>query len=302
MNYASWLSFAERQLEENKRTDPFIDVKVDADLLLQFVTGRSRASILAFSETELSAHQLEQLNLLLQRRLKSEPMAYILGEQHFWTLSLNVSTDTLIPRPDTEILVENALRCSEERIVSHQFDGELKILDLGTGTGAIAIALAQELGSRSKKLFKLSIVGVDLMMNAVNLANRNAKRNGVDNVYFLQSNWFEKLKDQRFDIIVSNPPYIDKDDPHLQVGDVRFEPLSALVAEEQGYADLRHIISNAPMYLKSQGWLLVEHGWEQGKKVRSFFQNNFWQNVISCMDYNQNERITLAQLKKGENS
>lgn len=296
MNYADWLAFAETQLAGNKKTDLFINPKVDANLLLQFVTGRSRSSILAFSETVLSAQELSQLNELLQRRIKSEPMAYILGQQPFWTLDLKVSEDTLIPRADTEILVENALICAEERISSAHFDKELKILDLGTGTGAIAIALAQELRSRSKKLFKVSVVGVDLIDNAVNLAQDNAKRNDVDNILFYQSNWFENLQDQRFDIIVSNPPYIDKDDPHLQLGDVRFEPLSALVAKEQGYADLRHIIINAPTYLKPQGWLLLEHGWQQGEKVRSFFQKNLWHNVISRKDYNQNERITLAQL------
>lgn len=301
MDYASWLAFAEKQLEGNKQKDPFIDAKVDANFLLQFVTGHSNSFILAFSETKLSIQQLEKLNSLLRRRLKNEPIAYILGEQPFWTLNLSVSSDTLIPRADTEILVENALRCSEERVLSSDFDGELKILDLGTGTGAIAIALAKELGSRSKKLFKLSVVGVDLIENAVNLAINNAKRNNADNVHFYQSNWFEQLGEQRFDIIVSNPPYIDKQDPHLQLGDVRFEPLSALVSAEQGYADLRHIISNAPMYLKTNGWLLVEHGWKQGEKVRSFFKENIWHNVVSCMDYNQNERITLAKLKKGEN-
>ncbi|MFZ7128814.1 peptide chain release factor N(5)-glutamine methyltransferase [Avibacterium avium] len=297
MNYADWLAFAETQLADNKKTDPFINPKVDVSLLLQFVTGRSRSSILAFSETVLSAQELSQLNELLQRRIKSEPMAYILGEQPFWSLNLKVSTDTLIPRADTECLVENALHCIEQRIASNTFTGQLDILDLGTGTGAIALALAQELRSISKNSFSFSVIGIDFLENAVSLARKNAKHNAIENVTFLQSHWFSNLKGQTFDLVVSNPPYIDERDPHLQLGDVRFEPLSALVAKQEGYADLQHIIVNALHYLKPEGWILLEHGWTQGEKVRSFFDVNFWHNVQTLADYNQNERVTLAQLK-----
>ncbi|MCW9709561.1 peptide chain release factor N(5)-glutamine methyltransferase [Avibacterium sp. 21-586] len=297
MNYADWLAFAETQLTGNKKTDPFINPKVDASLLLQFVTGCSRSFTLAFSETLLSPQELAQLEKLLQRRINGEPMAYILGEQPFWSLNLKVSTDTLIPRADTECLVENALDCIHRRITCKTFTGHLDILDLGTGTGAIALALAQELRSMSKNLFSFSVIGIDLVDNAVSLAKENATYNKIENVNFLQSHWFSSLKGKNFDLIVSNPPYIDEKDPHLQLGGVRFEPLSALVAREQGYADLHYIIVNALNYLKPKGWILLEHGWTQGEKVRSFFDVNFWHNIQTLVDYNQNERVTLAQLK-----
>ncbi|CDF99740.1 Putative Release factor glutamine methyltransferase [Avibacterium paragallinarum JF4211] len=300
MNYADWISLAVSKLDKNKTADPFMNAKVDAMLLLEFVTGHSRSFILAFSDTTLPKHLLIKLTALLERRANGEPMAYILGCQPFWTLDLMTTPDTLIPRSETEILIENALDCIKKCVTSKNFDGTLTILDLGTGTGAIALALAKELRSGFQNLIKYSVIGVDLVDNAVKLAENNARYNNIENVYFHQSNWFEHLKGQSFDIIVSNPPYIDKEDLHLTIGDVRFEPLTALVSNDEGYADLRHIIINAPAYLKANGWLLVEHGWQQGNKVRSFFQTDFWRNIVTIKDYSHNERVTLAQLI-GEN-
>ena len=296
MNYQQWLRMAENALAQQNQ-DPFLNPKTDANLLLQCVTQKSRSYLIAFPDSELDEKTQQKLTALLQRRCQGEPMAYILGTAGFWSLELEVSTDTLIPRPDTEILVEQALQIAKQRLHSEQFDGELAILDLGTGTGAIILALAVELVPLAEKTpFKLRALGADYMPAAVELAKRNGIKNHLPTVEFLHSNWFSAVGKQKFDIIVSNPPYIDEQDEHLTQGDVRFEPLSALVAAEQGYADLRHIIQQAPHYLKPQGWLLLEHGWQQGTKVRSIFAENLWQSIETLRDYGDNDRVSLARV------
>ena len=294
MNYRQWLADATQRLSQ---ANPNENAKIDALVLLQHATGRSRTQILAFDETQIDEKMSADLTALLARRLKGEPIAYILGEKEFWSLPLNVSVDTLIPRPDTEILVEKALDIALEKL--HKKNSPLRILDLGTGTGAIALALTSELTPLCQKQgVQLEIIGVDLMSNAVLLAKSNAVKNQL-NAIFLQSHWFEKVTG-KFDIIVSNPPYIDPNDVHLSRGDLRFEPRSALVAEEQGYADLRHIIEQAPHYLKENGALLLEHGWQQGAKVRSIFRENSGQQVATVRDYGDNERVTLGFWKNHE--
>lgn len=294
MNYRQWLADATQRLSQ---ANPNENAKIDALVLLQHATGRSRTQILAFEETQIDEKMSADLIALLARRLKGEPIAYILGEKEFWSLPLNVSVDTLIPRPDTEILVEKALDIALEKL--YKKTSPLRILDLGTGTGAIALALTSELTPRCQKQgVQLEIIGVDFMPNAVLLAKSNAVKNQL-NAIFLQSHWFEKVTG-KFDIIVSNPPYIDPNDVHLSRGDLRFEPRSALVAEEQGYADLRHIIEQAPHYLKEDGALLLEHGWQQGAKVRSIFRENSGQQVVTVRDYGDNERVTLGFWKNHE--
>ena len=292
MNYKEWLAQAITDLAQKKTAE---NSKIDALVLLQHATGKSRTQILAFDDTEIDEKVRLKLTALLDRRLKGEPIAYILGEKEFWSLTLNVSKDTLIPRPDTEILVEKALQIALEKLQGNP--PHFCILDLGTGTGAIALALASELSSIcQKQQISLEIIGVDLMPDVVELAQSNAERNKL-NVQFLQSRWFENITGQ-FDLIVSNPPYIDAQDEHLSQGDVRFEPLSALVANDAGYADLRHIIELAPSYLNSNGALLLEHGWQQGENVRSIFQENHWEIVETMRDYGDNERVTLGFWKK----
>ena len=294
MNYRQWLADATQRLSQ---ANPNENAKIDALVLLQYATGRSRTQILAFEETQIDEKMSADLIALLARRLKGEPIAYILGEKEFWSLPLNVSVDTLIPRPDTEILVEKALDIALEKL--HKKNSPLRILDLGTGTGAIALALTSELTPLCQKQgVQLEIIGVDFMSNAVLLAKSNAVKNQL-NAIFLQSHWFEKVTG-KFDIIVSNPPYIDQNDVHLSRGDLRFEPRSALVAEEQGYADLRHIIEQAPHYLKEDGALLLEHGWQQGAKVRSIFRENSGRQVVTVRDYGDNERVTLGFWKNHE--
>ena len=292
MNYKEWLAQAMADLAQK---NPSENSKIDVLVLLQHATGKSRTQILAFDDTEIDEKVRLKLTALLDRRLKGEPIAYILGEKEFWSLPLNVSKGTLIPRPDTEILVEKALQIALEKLQENP--PHFRILDLGTGTGAIALALASELSSIcQKQQISLEIIGVDLMSDVVALAQSNAERNKL-NVQFLQSRWFENITGQ-FDLIVSNPPYIDAQDEHLRQGDVRFEPLSALVANDAGYADLRHIIELAPSYLNSNGALLLEHGWQQGEKVRSIFQENHWEMVETVRDYGDNERVTLGFWKK----
>lgn len=266
-----------------------MNAKADANLLLQAVTTRSKSALFAFSETLLTEEELRQLADKLARRANGEPMAYILGEKEFWSLPLAVSRATLIPRPDTERLVEIALDIAYKRLDSAQ---KLHILDLGTGTGAIALALASELGERAE------IIGVDKQLDAVALAEKNRQTLGFNHVHFYQSDWFSALEHQQFDLIVSNPPYIDAQDENLNIGDVRFEPLSALVADSHGTADLQKIIENAPHYLGYNGALILEHGWQQAPWVQDKFKHHQWDNISTAKDYGGKERVTWAIWKR----
>ncbi len=253
----------------------------DAEILLEHVTGKARTYILAFGETQLTADQQAQLDDLLARRKAGEPVAHLVGEREFWSLPLYVSAATLIPRPDTECLVEQALA----RLPATP----ARILDLGTGTGAIALALASERPD-------CQVTAVDVMPDAVALAQRNLARLALPNVTVLHSSWFTALGDRQFETIVSNPPYIDEADPHLAEGDVRFEPRSALVAADHGLADLSHIIIQSRQHLVSGGWLLLEHGWTQGEAVRVLFLQAGFECVETCRDYGGNERLTVGKL------
>ena len=286
MTYSDWLTYATQLLTEKLSQDPYLNAKLDANLLLQAVTKRSRSAIFAFGETELNEAEQNQLNQMLERRTKGEPMAYILGEKEFWSLPLKVSSDTLIPRPDTERLVEVALDWANKRLENQE---SLQILDLGTGTGAIALALASELKQKAQ------VLGVDFKPEVVVLAESNRQTLQIENARFQQSDWFSTLVNQQFDLIVSNPPYIDAEDENLQIGDVRFEPLTALVADNHGLSDLQKIIENAPLYLKPNGALFLEHGWQQALDVQHIFHQNQWQAVETFKDYANLDRITKAE-------
>lgn len=286
MTYSDWLTYATQLLTGKLSQDPYLNAKLDANLLLQAVTKRSRSAIFAFGETELNEAEQNQLNQMLERRTKGEPMAYILGEKEFWSLPLKVSSETLIPRPDTERLVEVALDWASKRLESQE---SLQILDLGTGTGAIALALASELKQKAQ------VLGVDFKPEVVVLAESNRQTLQIENARFQQSDWFSTLGNQQFDLIISNPPYIDAEDEHLQIGDVRFEPLTALVADNHGLSDLQKIIENAPLYLKPNGALFLEHGWQQARDVQHIFRQNHWQAVETFQDYANLDRITKAE-------
>ncbi|ERK10767.1 peptide chain release factor N(5)-glutamine methyltransferase [Serratia fonticola] len=274
MDYQTWLKTATLRLTHSD------SAKRDAEILLGFVTGRARTYLLAFGETLLTAEQAEKLTVLLARRERGEPVAYLVGEREFWSLPLSVSPATLIPRPDTECLVELAL----ERLPATP----CAILDLGTGTGAIALALASERPD-------CQLTGIDLQPEAVALAQHNAQKLAINNARFLQGSWFTPVAGQQFALIASNPPYIDEADPHLAQGDVRFEPGSALVAAEQGLADLAAIVQQAADYLEPQGWLLLEHGWQQGENVRTLLNAAGFIAVATHRDYGGNDRVTLGQ-------
>lgn len=288
MTYTEWLMHAVDALQRNLAQDPYLHPKTDANVLLQAVTKRSKPAILAFGETELSQEESTTLKTLLSRRLKGEPIAYILGEKEFWSLPLKVSPHTLIPRPDTECLVEIALEWAYKRLENQH---TLQILDLGTGSGAIALALASELGD------KADIIGVDFKPEAVALAEVNRQNLNFNQVAFFQSDWFSALESRQFDLIVSNPPYIDKEDDHLKYGDVRFEPFSALVAEENGLSDLQKIIKDAPRHLCNNGALILEHGWQQAQAVQQIFKQHQWDDIASFQDYGGNDRLTKAVIK-----
>ncbi|MDX2421452.1 MAG: peptide chain release factor N(5)-glutamine methyltransferase, partial [Amphritea sp.] len=249
---------------------------VDVELLLCHVLECSRTFLFTRREHILSEAQQLQFEQLLQRRLQGEPIAHLTGIRGFWNLDLEVNATTLIPRPDTECLVEKALELIPPSAA--------RVLDLGTGTGAIALALASECPA-------WSLVAVDRVADAVALAERNRQRAGLSNVRVLQGSWFEPV-DGVFDLIVSNPPYIDPQDPHLEQGDVRFEPLSALVAEEHGLADIRYIATEARAFLADGGTLLFEHGYDQAEAVRQLLADLHYRGIESAQDYGGNDRIT----------
>jgi release factor glutamine methyltransferase len=273
------LAQAETQFAQSGSESP----QLDAAVLLCHAIAKPRAYLFTWPERCIEKNQLAVFRSLVERRVLGEPVAYIVGEREFWSLPLLVSPSTLIPRPDTERLVELAL------VKAASIEGPL--LDLGTGTGAIALALASELPSRQ-------VVGVDLMPDAVLLAQTNQQRLAIANCAFFQGSWFDGLDSgTEFAVIVSNPPYIDGDDPHLQWGDVRFEPRTALVAAENGLADIRDIATQSRRFLLDGGWLLFEHGYEQGAEVRQILSALSFENVVTETDYSGLERVTVGQYK-----
>lgn len=253
----------------------------DSQLLLAYVLNKDRSYLLSWPEKVLANDVLFSFQSLLARRAQHEPVAYLVGVKEFWSLELEVSPSTLIPRPDTEILVEQVLKDITQ--------DDIRCLDLGTGTGAIALALASE--NRHWQ-----IEAVDLQHSAVELAKRNASKLLIKNVQIYQSSWFDNIDSAlRFDVIVSNPPYIDVNDPHLKQGDVLHEPASALVANDDGLADLDHIAQCARNYLTTGGSLYLEHGFEQGAQVRAILTSLGYDKVTTIQDYNNNDRVTFAQ-------
>ena len=259
--------------------------KLDAEVLLCFLLNKERSYLLTWPEKLLTNEQLLCFIGLLERRIQGEPIAYITGVKEFWSLPLAVSVATLIPRPDTETLVE---------VVLAQYDGEknIRCLDLGTGTGAIALALASENST-------WQIDAVDFNADAVQLAQRNAQNLNLEQVNVFLSDWFSQVEPhKKYNVIVSNPPYIDSEDENLSQGDVRFEPKSALVANEQGLADIKHIAELARTFLSTQGKLFFEHGFEQGQAVRHILTILGYENSQTEKDLNGHDRVTWAVFPK----
>ena len=254
---------------------------VDVQVLLCTALQKPRTYLLAWPERMLTEPQEHLYHSWLARRLTGEPIAYIVGEREFWSLPLKTNASTLIPRPDTEILVETVL--------AHFGPAPRVCLDLGTGTGAIALALKSE---RAAWL----ISGIDRQPNAVRLAQENALNLGLA-VDFRVGDWCADVASGSVDLLVSNPPYIDADDPHLQLGDLRFEPVAALIAERGGLADIEEIVEQAGFCLAPGGGLFVEHGWQQATAVRAIFAAGGFARIETVSDYGGNERVSLGYLE-----
>jgi release factor glutamine methyltransferase len=253
--------------------------RLEAELLLGHVLGVNRAWFFAHSDDALDAADAERFDALVHRRVHGEPVAYITGTRDFWSMTLEVTAATLIPRPETERLVELAL----ERLPR---DGS--VVDLGTGSGAIALAIATERPDAS-------VSAVDASVAALEVARRNAGRLGLQRVTFVVGDWLAPLGKARFDVVVSNPPYIEEGDVHLTQGDLRFEPASALASGDDGLDDIRRIAGSAAVHLKPGGWLLLEHGWNQGAAVREVLLRAGFTEPFTAQDLEGRDRVSGAR-------
>ncbi len=253
----------------------------EAEWLLEHVSGLPRSTQLLNSNNDLPTDQYTELERLVARRLRGEPLAYVLGEQHFWTLKLKVTPAVLIPRPETELVVERALFHMRRR-------PNTRVLDLGTGSGAIALAVAQERSSAQ-------VLAVDQSPIALAVAQENASQLGIGNVAFLHSDWFSTIPPQQFDLILSNPPYIAAGDPHLEPAVLAHEPAAALISGSDGLDAIRHIIRHAAEYLVPGGWLVLEHGWQQAEAVRQLLESAGLSSVASHADLAGHLRVTEAR-------
>lgn len=271
--------------------------RIEAQSLLQQVLQVPRAFLLAHPERSLDDSEQSRYEELLQRRLHGEPLAYILGEREFFGLTFRVTPATLIPRPETELLVELALQRIPSPQSPHPQAGEggrqpgrgCNALDLGTGSGAIALSIAH---ARTD----VSVLACDASAAALEVARENAQQLGIANAAFAQSDWYAAVKGQRFDLIVSNPPYVAAGDPHLQQGDLRFEPASALASGDDGLDDIRRIVAAASAYLHPNGWLLLEHGYDQAARVRELLQQAGFREVFSACDLAGIERVSGGRI------
>ncbi len=257
----------------------FDTAKLDAEVLLAETVEQNRTWLKTWSDKELTPAQMLAFEKKIERRRNGEPVAYIIGQQDFWTLSLKVTSATLIPRPETEHLVELALT-KIAREDNH------RVVDLGTGTGAIALAVASERP-------KAEVWAMDLSADALVVAEHNRQKYELDNVTCHQGHWLRDWQGEPFDLIISNPPYIDQDDPHLH--DLTFEPTTALVAAEQGLYDIKEITQQATTHLTPLGWLMFEHGYDQGPDVRKILQNHGFVEVETLSDYSGHDRVTYGQ-------
>lgn len=254
---------------------------LDAEILLANTLAQSRTWLYTWPDHELTHQQLNQYEHLIKQRKTGVPVAYLTGTREFWKHTFQVSPQVLIPRPETELLVERALQLIEK----HQFKN---ILELGTGSGAIAISIAAEKRD-------LAITATDVSNQALSLAEKNACEIGVDNVRFVHSDWFGNLERQHFDLIISNPPYIAQNDIHLNNGDVRFEPKLALSAGNDGLRDIRLIIDQSRKYLGTGGFLLLEHGYQQADAVQSLFSGYHYHSIETINDLQNHPRMSMAQ-------
>ncbi|GAB4224559.1 MAG: peptide chain release factor N(5)-glutamine methyltransferase [Francisella sp.] len=260
-----------------------ISTKNDLQMIICDVLGIDKTYIYLNGDKILDTNTIAKINEKILRLINGEPLAYILGYKHFWNQKLYVTKDTLIPRADTEIIVENILTDIQNKNLY------LKILDLGTGTGAIGLALASELPNSQ-------VIAVDLYKSTLDVAQKNAHTNNIKNIKFIQSNWYNNIVDTDFDIIVSNPPYIDKNDINVDASVKNYEPLQALFSQDKGLADIKIIITQAKYHLKKGGYLYIEHGFTQANDVANIFATNNFINIKTFKDLNNKDRCTKGQL------
>lgn len=254
--------------------------RLDAEILFKYISGFSDTRLITDADQLLAPNVVKQVKALIDERCSGVPVAYLTGIREFYSLSLSVNSHVLIPRPDTECLVETAIELIREQSAQ-------SVLDMGTGSGAIALALAYHLPG-------VKVTATDRDRDALRLARQNARQLRLDKIRFVRSDWFQDMGVARFAVIVSNPPYIDPLDEHLQQGDVRFEPRSALIAGDHGLADLREIIAGAPEHLIPGGRLLLEHGYDQAFAVTSMLLKHGFVAVETRKDFGQNDRISLG--------
>ncbi len=254
---------------------------LDAEVLLCHVLDKPRSHLRAWPEKKLQSAEFTKFQQLLEQRQQGVPIAYITGHREFWSRDFKVCSDVLIPRPDTELLIELSLQLIDNK-------SKVRLLDLGTGSGIIAITLAAEKPS-------IEVIATDLSNKALNIAKQNAKTHHINNIHFIQSCWFDQVIQLKFDLVVSNPPYIEHNDPHLSQGDLRFEPESALVAADRGLKDINTICNHAYNYLTSDGTLLIEHGFDQQSAVQAIFKSFDYHNIKTHTDLSGNPRVTTGQ-------
>lgn len=261
---------------------------------LLHVIDKPALFLLTDENYQLTASEFQHFNTGVAKMQQGTPLAYLTGKQAFWSLEFAVNAHTLIPRPDTEVLVEQVLDWIKSN-ASLTDKTPKRLLDLGTGSGCIAISLAHELAALNKD-YDWQVVAVDLSGEALEVARQNAMTNNTT-VEFIKSSWYEQISTDnkaKFDVIVANPPYIDEADAHLQA--LKAEPISALSAYNKGLADIEHIIKQAPSHLISNGLLAIEHGYDQGRSVQDIFCNNGFYAIKTAKDYGGNDRVTLGQL------
>jgi len=257
---------------------------LDAEVLLCMVLDKERSYLRAWPDKELQPERTALFWTLIQERQKGIPIAYITGNREFWSRDFHVTPDVLIPRPDTELLIELSLKLIPA-------DKPVNIIDLGTGSGIIAITLAAERPHAH-------VSATDFSLAALRIAQLNANKHHTDNIQFYQSNWLANVPDAKFNLIVSNPPYIAEDDNHLKQGDIRFEPQTALCAGEQGLSDIKIIADTARNRLKPGGYLIVEHGYDQQHPVQTIFKDFHYDNVQTVTDLSGQPRVTYGQWNK----
>ncbi|MBL1294252.1 MAG: peptide chain release factor N(5)-glutamine methyltransferase [Thiotrichales bacterium] len=255
--------------------------RLDAELLAGHSLGLSRTQLFTRDRDTISAESLAAYEPLIQRREQGEPVAYIIGKREFWSLELTVNEHTLIPRPETELLVELVLKFTDKKQFFH-------IADLGTGSGAIALAIAKERHNSA-------IDACDTSTQALATARLNAQQHNINNIEFIQSDWFQNLAQKKYDLIVSNPPYIAPDDQHLRQGDLRFEPVTALSAANEGYADLLYIAEQATLHLTKNGYLIFEHGYQQQTRLIEKLIQLGYNHVKGHTDHSKQARAVSAQ-------